>query len=384
VEQRRLYLKKGHGNLFLYLTLEMGYANGPAQRRIDAARLSVVVPSLIDDIKQGEINLSQVGVVQQSIRQKESELKEAGMKTKQMEALDKAELLNQLKNKSVHESEVIVSQMLDLEMKTKAKIQHQKDESIRLEVTFTKAQWQKLERMRSLVSHSVPDGSWEKVFEYVADKIIASKTKARTGKEKGNAKKSKVEGENKYGKKSKNKKSNDNRSSDNKSKDNRPEEKLKAQGEVKKDVSFKADASTKFDLKEFGFSTEEIDELHASTFSNSFDLSRDREVSEDPDQDRAGSKDQEDSKDQDREETKTKVKPSFSLYQIKKILLSEYDSCQHVDQVTHTKCASTWNLQCDHIIPKWAGGKDEYDNMQVLCAKHNRWRYRVQAGIRFQ
>lgn len=64
-----------------------------------------------------------------------------------------------------------------MKIKTGAKIQHQADESIRLEVSFSKAQWAKLEEMRTLLSHSLPSGSWDDVFEYVADKVIQQKSK---------------------------------------------------------------------------------------------------------------------------------------------------------------------------------------------------------------
>ncbi len=55
----------------------------------------------------------------------------------------------------------------------------QQNESIRLEVTFSKAQWQKLIRMRELLSSSMPNGSgdWNQVLEYVSDRVIQQKDK---------------------------------------------------------------------------------------------------------------------------------------------------------------------------------------------------------------
>jgi 5-methylcytosine-specific restriction endonuclease McrA len=41
-------------------------------------------------------------------------------------------------------------------------------------------------------------------------------------------------------------------------------------------------------------------------------------------------------------------------------------------------------LQAEHIKPRWAGGEDNPENLTVLCAEHNRQKYREQAGIRMQ
>jgi len=303
VDLRKLYLKRSFGSLYDYLTQYMGYSSGPAQRRIDAARLSKEVPSLIEDLKAGHLNLSQVSLVQQFIRQKQmSDRKRAcgsepasnsnlfasndrkSLCTIQPQL--KTDLLGSLKNKSIAESQVIVSKALEIERLEKPKIKRQADESVRFEISFSKEQWGKLEKMKSLLSHSLPNGTWDQVLEYVADRVIASKTKARM--------KNEVES---------------------------PRE----------------------------------------------------EVSE---------KDQTKSSDKNGEsQMPAKFQKKRSLYQLRKDLLSRHSSCQHRDKLTNRLCTSTWQLQVDHVQPKWAGGSDEIENLQVLCAQHNRLRYREQAGM---
>ncbi|OYZ23873.1 MAG: hypothetical protein B7Y39_03165 [Bdellovibrio sp. 28-41-41] len=174
VERRKLYLKLGFSSLFDYLTKSIGYANGSAQRRIDAARLSFDVPEVIDKLESGEINLAQVSLLQKSIREKQ-----VISKTK-IDVQSKLDLIEQLANKSFSESEVLVTRALDIQLKEQIKTNHQKDESVRLEITFSKAQWQKLMKMRELLSNSLPNGSnWDQVLEYVSDKIIQQKDKTR-------------------------------------------------------------------------------------------------------------------------------------------------------------------------------------------------------------
>ena len=72
VQRRRLFLTFGYSSLFCYLTQHIGYANGSAQRRIDAARLSFEVPEVIEKLESGEINLSQVSLLQKAIREVQS------------------------------------------------------------------------------------------------------------------------------------------------------------------------------------------------------------------------------------------------------------------------------------------------------------------------
>ena len=177
VDSRKMYLDFGYASLFDYLTLRMGYANASAQRRINAARLSMEVPEVIDHIESGNINLSQISVMTQALRQVPKDSK-ADSKMKE-------QILAELCEKTVAQSEVIVSKALNIPIKEFTKTKHQKDESTRLEITFTKEQWEKLNKARDLLSHSLPHGTWDQVFEYMSnqkkqkkDKTIVKKPKS--------------------------------------------------------------------------------------------------------------------------------------------------------------------------------------------------------------
>ena len=47
VERRKLYLTFGYSSLFDYLTQNVGYAHGSAQRRIDAVRITYALSQVI-------------------------------------------------------------------------------------------------------------------------------------------------------------------------------------------------------------------------------------------------------------------------------------------------------------------------------------------------
>lgn len=65
-----------------------------------------------------------------------------------------------------------------------------------------------------------------------------------------------------------------------------------------------------------------------------------------------------------REEPKTHAK--------RKIWDNFNDGCAYQNPETGKKCASTWCLDVDHILPKSKGGKDRLENYQLLCRAHNR------------
>lgn len=237
VDKRRLYLRLAYSSMFAYLTERMGYEGGSAQRRLDAARLSLEVPTLIENLDRGEITLSQVAFLQKSLRA-------CPQKATHRE---KIQLVEEIKNKSVRETQVVIAQSLNVEVKERPKVSHQADNSVRFEVTLSHAQWEKLQTMREFLSGSLPHGSWDEVLEFVADKVIAQK---------------------------------------------------KSQNCIKSQV-------------------------------------RQRD-----------------------------------------------QCCQYRDPKTNKMCGSKWNLETDHIQPRWAGGKNELQNYRLLCASHNKELYRQQARIR--
>jgi hypothetical protein len=66
----------------------------------------------------------------------------------------------------------------------------------------------------------------------------------------------------------------------------------------------------------------------------------------------------------------------------KKFVLQRDRCCQHRDHRNGKICGSRFHLQVDHIKPQWAGGRHEVENLQVLCAAHNRMKYEKESGIR--
>ena len=168
IDMRRLYLSLGFSSLFSYLTEGLGYSPGSAQRRIDAARMAKVIPGLKDDLSEGSLNLMQVSLIAQGLRQKEK-------LGQPYDAAAKINLVEKVKFLDVDATQKILAKELDLEAKVQEKLKPQKDDSVRMEITFTKEQMEKIERARELLSHTRPDANWAELITAFAETVIKQK-----------------------------------------------------------------------------------------------------------------------------------------------------------------------------------------------------------------
>lgn len=145
-----------------------GYSEASAIRRIDAAKLLSSVPEIAERLKSGALNLSQACLLQKCL---ESAVKkgEVTSATKTQEILEKLETCNGF------ETRQILAQEFDMPIKIQDIVRPQKDESVRLEITFTKEQFEELKQAKSFLSHVVHNGSWAEVITALASKLNKSK-----------------------------------------------------------------------------------------------------------------------------------------------------------------------------------------------------------------
>ena len=170
IDARKTYLELGFGSLFDYLVCGVGYSEGSAQRRIDAARLLKEIPQIAEKIQSGEIKLNQISLVQKAAREV--------FKTQSVRVTsdDKMELLNSLASKSHFESQKEVASFFDLPVIESSKQKVQADDSVRIELTLSKEAFGKLKQAQELLSHAVPHQEIAMFLEHVCDKIIKQKT----------------------------------------------------------------------------------------------------------------------------------------------------------------------------------------------------------------
>ena len=168
--KRQYFLGKGFPSLRAYLIEEMKYSSTSAQRRIEAARLLDEVPFIADKLESGDLNLSQIGEIHRSIKEAEKVHDEKVSKSY------KGKIVEQVLGKTTSQTQQACAQMLEIPIVETQKCRTQKNGSKRIEMTVTKAQDEKYERVRGILAQkhfqtkrtqSMPD-----ILETMYDVII--------------------------------------------------------------------------------------------------------------------------------------------------------------------------------------------------------------------
>ncbi|MBX3018322.1 MAG: HNH endonuclease [Bdellovibrionaceae bacterium] len=154
IESCRAYLDLGYDGMYAYLTKGLGYSEGAAYRRLQAARVLKVAPSVAEKVEAGTLNLTQLAEVAKVSRQ--TKLKPT------------AELFAKLETRSKAATEQIVAQAFDVSPRSEVHKRTQRDHSVRLEITFSAEQFAAVEKARGLLSHICPEGAWPEVFVELA------------------------------------------------------------------------------------------------------------------------------------------------------------------------------------------------------------------------
>ena len=164
IMDRKLYADLGYDSMYTMITKKFGYSEPSALRRIDAAKLLKKVPEVADRINSGALNLSQAVQLQKCLASE-------AMKGESVSETRTHEILEKLENCNGFETKQLLAQEFNMPLKVQEIIRPQKDESVRLETTFTKVEFEELKNAKSLLSHIVHSGSWAEVITVMARKF---------------------------------------------------------------------------------------------------------------------------------------------------------------------------------------------------------------------
>lgn len=326
LDTRKVYLERAYSSLYGYLVKELGYSGSAAMRRIEAARLLKEVPLIGEKIQVGTLNLSQIGELSRSIKEKEST---TGLK---VTGLEKEALVLKIEGKTTFETQKELAVVLDIPVKEYEKQKMQKDESVRMELTLSKDQYQKLVACRDLAAHLLEqnqsDTSWASVFEVLAEQFLA-----------------------------------------------------------KKSFSKKQVCGKRFISESQATSSARASErLDESIVQSEMNLSVDCVV-------QYAKQSQSQSQLKSESNLRKELVPLFTsgselrcanktlTEKTRKIILQRDVCCQYKDSKTGRQCRSTFGLQVDHRTSQWAGGNHSIENLQILCGRHNRFKYRQEASL---
>ncbi|MGZ3774019.1 MAG: HNH endonuclease [Pseudobdellovibrionaceae bacterium] len=336
VDTRKLYLEKAYSSLYEYLVKECGYSGSAAMRRLEAARLLKEIPAVAEKIQQGSLNLSQIGELSKIIKKKE---RQTGSK---INCLQKQELVSKISGKTTFETQKELSLALNIPIKENEVQRFQKDDSVRIEMTFTKKQFEKLLQCKDLAAHLIhqehKDSSWASLIEILADQYLKSKLMRTDKKETAQPKKI-----NKIASTDETDKRNETEGTDETHKINIQDnidtkaankvQKMNAKNHINKNITTKRDLNS-------CVTAPAIDHKNININIKSITTKTRREI------------------------------------------LARDGCCQFVDSLTGKKCESTYGLQVDHKMSRWAGGDNSFSNLTVLCFHHNQHKYKQEANIR--
>ena len=168
--KRRHAHLRASAHMCRYLVETYKYTGGAAMRRIEAAKFLEEVPAIATKIEDGSLNLSQLGEVHRAVKEKERTTK-----TK-VTTLQKEEIFAKVADMTVHETQKELAQTLDVQIKEYDSKRMQKDGSVRLEVTLTQTQYEKLIMCRDKASHTLSQRNKSfnlgEVFEIVMDQYL--------------------------------------------------------------------------------------------------------------------------------------------------------------------------------------------------------------------
>ncbi len=168
IMNRKLYAELGFDSMYTMMIKKYGYSEASAIRRIDAAKLLKSVPDVAERLKSGTLNLSQACLLQKCL---ESDAKKGEVTS----ALKTQDILEKLESRNGFETRQVLAREFDIPLKSQDTVRPQKDESVRLEITLTKDQFEELKQAKNFLSHVVHNGSWAEVITALASKLNKSK-----------------------------------------------------------------------------------------------------------------------------------------------------------------------------------------------------------------
>jgi hypothetical protein len=186
IERRKLYLDRGYQSMYRFLIDRYGYSESAAGRRIESARIFGELPEIANHIESGEINMSQLCLVQKSVRKIER------LERRKMTTDEKEALIGKITNQTQHDTELTLAKALDLPVERIEKKTIHQDGSVTVTSTYTKEEYELVERAQSLNMHAVKTKKWSDLMTYLAKKDLSRRTEVKTPNAKVNTQKEKL------------------------------------------------------------------------------------------------------------------------------------------------------------------------------------------------
>lgn len=185
--ERRSWLEFGFSSLFDWLTRGFGYSPAAAMRRIEAARLLLVVPEAKSKLQDGALSLSSLAKVQGAIRAQE--------KVEVVPIELRAAAVDAVSGLSVPEAERKLVELFPAAAERAKREVHRVAEngSVRHSMNLSAEATENLKRAKELLSHKFPRTSGAEIISFTLEFLLEKKSHPRRPAASAAKVKSKVE-----------------------------------------------------------------------------------------------------------------------------------------------------------------------------------------------
>lgn len=317
VSERRLYSARGFSSIFSYAVHELKYSEAAAARRVAAMRLLSQVPEVATQIETGALNLSSVSAAQNFFKREETE------QGKVYTTEEKREILESMAHQPKRECEKILAALSPESILSPERVKPLTENHTELRIIVTEETLQKVEKLRNLLAHQNPNGSYATLIDLMAeialDQVDPERIEERIQRRKARRK---------------------------------TREKKKVQT-VKQEC--------------------ELGELHELGESREFPRSPESPESPESKEEFPTPLAEEEPSSTDLPTTIDRPSCRISAPIRREVFLRDRGCCTYQDPVTGRVCGSRFQVQPDHIRPVALGGSSEPDNLQLRCKSHNLW-----------
>jgi hypothetical protein len=165
VECRRLYAVLGFSSMMDYLVGHLKYNSSSAYERLQASRLLRKLPQLAEKLENGILNLTQIVQVNVCLNK---ELK-AGNEVSLEQTI---QVFQQIESLNKFDTQKALAVEFNQPIQMHEVIKPQRDNSFRMELSFSEEEMEVLKQAKELLSHALPDATWAQAITYMAKRQV--------------------------------------------------------------------------------------------------------------------------------------------------------------------------------------------------------------------
>ena len=176
VDRRQVYLKEGFRSLHEFAVQVLKLSDGAAHRRIQAVRLSAAVPEVIEQVRQGELTLSNVAKLQDFFTAE-------GRAGNPLPVEDKRVWLKTAEQLSTRELDAKIQEEASAPVKAvlQERVKVVGQDVAELKMVVSQEFLAKLEELKNFWSHSNPGASKMELLEKALDRVLTLEKKKHYG-----------------------------------------------------------------------------------------------------------------------------------------------------------------------------------------------------------